>query len=257
MAGGFSKGLSLACFMVTQACFGETITFVADAWPPFNGEPNSEQEGYMMDVARAIFEPKGYTVVYKNLPWNRSIQESRKGRFNAIIGASRNDAPDFIFPDEELGRNRLSFYTKADSTWRFEGVPSLKKVYLGVIDGYDYREWFKKYEKDYRDRIYVRFGDEPLKKNIQSLVYGRLDAVVDNETAIRWVAKQQGLLDKIRDAGEDQIGGVSYIYHAFSPNLDNSKKYSEVLSQGIIELRVSGELQRILDKYGLEDWQKK
>ena len=37
----------------------ETITMVADEWPPFNAKPQGKAEGYMVDIARAVFEPKG------------------------------------------------------------------------------------------------------------------------------------------------------------------------------------------------------
>ena len=253
----FLSGNSHAEVLSSRVEPSNTITFVADRWPPFNDVPDSEMEGYMMDVARAVFEPQGYKVVYKNMPWNRAIVESRKGRFDAIIGASRVDAPDFVFPEEELGRNKLSFYITKESNWTFKDVSSLEQVYLGVIDGYDYRAWFKEYERTHPEKIYVRHGKTPLKENLKLLLHGRLDAVVDNEAALRWVAKDMGILDQLKSGGEDTVGGVSYIYHAFSPARPTSGHYARLLSQGIRELRENGRLQAILDRYGIQDWQKK
>jgi hypothetical protein len=39
-------------------------------------------------------------VKYQVLPWKRSIIEVRKGNYNAIIGAVKEETPDFIFPEE-------------------------------------------------------------------------------------------------------------------------------------------------------------
>ncbi len=232
----------------------KTITFVADVWPPFNDRPNAELEGYMIDVARAVFEKEGYNVEYRILPWNRAIIETRKGRFNAIIGATKNEASDFIFPKEELGRSGLSFYVRNDASWRYDGEQSLKDVYLGVIDGYDYNDWFVDYQNTYPEKVYVRYGRKPLKENVVSLVHGRLDVIAGDKHAVAWVAKQAGLQDRIRYVGRDEVGGAPGIYHAFSPNLESSKLYSQMLSKGIEALRSSGELQRLLDKYDLKDW---
>jgi len=44
----------------------------------------------------------------------------------------------------------------------------------------------------------------------------------------------------------------SDIYIAFSPKNPNSKKYAKILSDGMLEIKRSGELQKILDKYSIK-----
>ena len=46
-------------FLIPLAAIAETITLVADEWPPFNAVPNSQKEGLLVDVARTVFEEKG------------------------------------------------------------------------------------------------------------------------------------------------------------------------------------------------------
>ncbi|SFV56538.1 ABC transporter, periplasmic domain [hydrothermal vent metagenome] len=56
-----------------------------------------------------------------------------------------------------------------------------------------------------------------------------------------------------------KIAGSTYadnVYLAFSPNNPHSKEYAKILSEGINTLRKSGELDKILAKYGLHDWEK-
>ena len=67
------------------------------------------------------------------------------------------------------------------------------------------------------------------------------------------------ILGQIRDAGFDPVyDKESYekakIYLAFSPKNPKSKSYARLISKGIIEMRASGDLQKILDKYGMRDW---
>ena len=62
----------------------ETITLVADEWPPFNSVPGSSEEGFLVDVARAVFEKKGIDVSYRILPWKRAIELTRNGHYMAL-----------------------------------------------------------------------------------------------------------------------------------------------------------------------------
>ena len=53
----------------------------------------------------------------------------------------------------------------------------------------------------------------------------------------------------------DTLGDPYDVYIACAPSKILSKTYAELLSKGVQQLRESGELQTILRKYGLGDWQ--
>ena len=244
----------LSSLIATQLS-AEEIILVADPWPPFNFETGSDQEGYIVDIARAVFEPHGHTVIYKNVPWKRAISGCRSGRYSGAIGASKTDAEGFVFPDEELAQNVLAFYVRKESKWRFQGLSSLGTISIGVVDGYDYRKWLNDYiqmHANEEDRVQVIAGYDPLKQNLMKLLHKRIDVVVDNEASIRYKAREMDILDEIKQAGY----GVepAYIYIAFSPKLPVSSLLARQLNDGIIELRCNGKLKKILDRYGLNDW---
>jgi ABC-type amino acid transport substrate-binding protein len=50
------------------------------------------------------------------------------------------------------------------------------------------------------------------------------------------------------------LGENNDLFVAFSPGKDSSKKYSEQFSAGIADLRKSGKLKQILDRYNVKDW---
>ena len=234
---------------------GTTITLVADEWPPFNGKPDSPHEGYIVDIARKVFEKRGYRVVYTLAPWTRAIEMTRSGECDGAIGASKTDAAGFVFPREELAQNKLAFYVKKGSAWRYREPASIEKTTIGTIAGYDYRPWLLAYieaNKENPEKVQILHGDEPLRRNLVKLISDRVKVVVDTEPAIRFVAKEMGILDQLECAGYGDE--PAFIYIAFSPNNPESVRYAELLSQGIIAMRKSGELQAILDKYGLKDW---
>ena len=82
----------------TRVDAAETLSIRADAWPPYNAEPKSIKPGYMINVLLEIFMPQGYALDYQQLSWTESLDAVRKGEFNAVIGATKDDAPDFVFP---------------------------------------------------------------------------------------------------------------------------------------------------------------
>jgi len=245
----------IVIFLLATTTMAADVVLVADPWPPFNMEVGSEQEGYIVDVARMVFEAAGHHVVYKNVPWKRAISGTRSGKYTGAIGASKTDGEGLVFPDEELARNVLAFYVLKDNPWKFEGQSSIEAVAIGVIGGYDYRDWLNEYVETHSGndpRVQVVTGSDPLKQNLKKLFYKRIDVVVDTETAIRYKAREMGVLDKIKPAGYGKE--PAYIYIAFSPNRPESPMLARQLSDGIRELRNNGQLKEILDSYGLVDW---
>ena len=241
--------------LITLPATAEEIILVADPWPPFNCETGGSQEGYIVDIARAVFEPCGHTVIYRNVPWKRALQGTHSGNYSGAIGASKTDGKGLVFPDEELARNVLSFYVRKESAWRFQGPDSLGTVSIGVAAGYDYRRWLNDYIQAHRDderRVQVISGINPLLQNLKKLTLKRIDVVVDTEAAIRFKAKEMGILDEIKPVGYGTE--PAYIYIGFSPNRRESPELARRLSEGIALLRRTGQLQVILTQYGLLDW---
>ncbi len=237
-----------------SAVWAETISLVADEWPPFNGVPNSGNEGFIVDVARAVFEKNGVRVAYEILPWKRAVEMTREGLYNGIIGATKAEAPDFIFHSEELFKFYDAFYVKKGSSWRFIQKTDIEYGPIGVIEGYEYNQWLLDYiqiHKNNLDRVQIITGENPLERNILKLIDGRIDTVIDNENVILNIARQMNVLDQIVLAGYTTES--SSIYIAFSPKLPKSKTYAKILNQGIVDLRETGEFKKILMKYGLKD----
>ncbi len=236
------------------ALFADTIKLAADVWMPYNGDGKIET-GYMLDVAKKIFGSAGHTVVLEVTPWARAIDGARSGVYNGIVGAVVDDAPDFIFPKNELAMVNTEFFVKKGSKWRYTGIASLLNIKLSVIKDYAYYDELDQYIEENqanKSRLDIAFGDNVLESNFQKLVNGRVDAIADGGAVLRYTANKMKLLGQVESAGIGTEGDPTYI--AFSPALPTSKKYAQILSDGIDQLRKSGELKKILAVYGLTDW---
>ncbi len=246
LMGGAASGSALA----------DQIVLASDNWCPFNCEPESQNPGYMIEIARAAFEPLGHTVTYTLVPWSRAIKDTRRGKYQGIIGGYKSDAPDFIYPENELGMIGMSIFVTKDAEWKYTGLDSLSVISLGVIRDYEYSTEINRYIDEHlgeANRIQMLSGDEPLAINIRKLIRGRIDALIETPPVLWYTAKELGVTDELKSAGVAVEAKKAYI--AFSPaEPEKSKKYAQILSETVERLRKSKKLETILEKYGLTDW---
>jgi polar amino acid transport system substrate-binding protein len=248
--------LSLLLLLAVSAGAG-TITVRADNWPPFNGNPKETKAGYMIEVLREIYAPLGDKIDYQLLSWDDSLASVRKGQFNAVVGASRDDAADFIFPQESFGVSANTFFVPGKSNWVFNGMASLGKIKLGVIEDYAYSDEIDNYIKANKKsgKVVISRGEEALALLINKLQSGRVDAVVEDASVMMFALMKLGMPPgQIKSAGSAQDNQDLYI--AFAPGNPASKGYAQQFDEGIRKLRATGKLQQILTRYNLSDWKK-
>lgn len=239
----------------------ETLVLGSDKWCPYVCTPGSSRPGYMVELARAVFEPLGIHVEYQNIPWLRAKLMLEKGKLQGLIAATPANTADLkpapVFPSEEEGRMHNSFYTLAENNWQFRQAPSLTDIRLGVVDGYDYGPHIQPYISRWKDsgRVLAITGQQPINRLIKLMQMGRVDTVLEDDDVFHYAARQADF-DDYRSAGATGTpAAVNKLFIAFSPADPNAEKYAQILSDGVKRLRHSGELARILQRYGLKDWQ--
>lgn len=233
-----------------------TVRIAADAWYPFNGDPNSDHQGYMVDVAKRVLEAKGFKIEYRIMPWARAIAEMKAGRINGVIGATKDEVEGAVFPEESLGMSANVFFVTAESNWEFKDQTSLSRITLGGITDYSYGSVIQDYIRKNQNNlklIQLTNGDSALEQNIRKLAAKRIEVLVESPEVFWNKLKELGLPNKnFKQAGI--AGEKDPIYIAFSPKKENSKVIAETLSNGTAEFRNNGELKEILARYGIEDW---
>lgn len=251
------RAVLLSCMLLllfVPALAAETITIAADEWCPYNCENDSERPGYMVEIAKKAFEAEGLTVKYEIVNWARAISDARKGVYTGIIGAAKTDAEDFVYPRVPLGKDDSDFFVRKGHTWKYESIDSLRSQRVGVIHDYSYGEEIDAYleELGEGEHVQIASGDVGMETNIRKLINDRIDVVIANPNVFRYVAQRMGDLDKVESAG---VHGVpTYLYIAISPSHPKASEYAEMLAKTVEEMRASGELATLLEKYGLTDW---
>ncbi len=243
------------CLFLPGYLGADHILLVSDIWCPVNCHPDSANPGFMIEIAQRIFAKAGHTVEYRLVPWARAIEMTRNGQANGLVSAYIEDAPDFVYSDNELAQVTTKFFALKNLDWTYTGISSLERIRLGMVIHYDYDDQIVKYlEANKRDpeRVQVLGGNSPLERSIKKLLVNRVNVLIDGDIVFWYQAANMGVADSIKVVG--QLGEPNKTYIGFSPALATSQRYAQLLSDGIVALRKSGELAVILQKYGLQDW---
>jgi polar amino acid transport system substrate-binding protein len=197
--------------------------------------------------------------MYRLEPWTRAIDLVERGDHQLLIGTTPAGSPKLKL-STPIGVDRTCFYVPSDSPWRYKRPDDLKSMRVGVVQDYSYDaggaidKLIAGYRKARDPRLELAYGDNALNSNFRKLAGGRMDVVIENENVARYTLRQMNLSDRIIGVGcVTHYLGTLHI--GFSPKLQNAPAIAAQIEQGIAEMRRSGELERILASYGLQDWQ--
>jgi len=228
----------MAFLILSSSTFAEkrTVTLVADRWCPFNCSDNPEDRGILVEMAAKALAGDGVEIDYIEMPWTRAIIGVRDGEYDGIVGAGLVETPDFHFPPQPLATARYSFFTLPSTTWEYQGLDSLKKLRLGVIQDYSYGTLSKNYieaNRNDRSRLVVLKGNRVLPRLVRMLELGRIDALIAEEKVLDYHFVASGRVNPLRNAG---LANEEALYIAFSPVLADGAALAEALGRGLIKM---------------------
>lgn len=231
------------------------VIVYSELWMPYNGVPGSAEEGYAVDILKAILQEEGFKVLYEERPWKRSVADVADGKADLVIGAFKFEMPTFIFPETTIGETTMGFYSYLPN-WKFAELDDLRRVKIGVVSGYGYRKWLLKDIEDHPDNYESLSGEDAFPRLIKMLLAGRIQAIPSSSAVMDYYIMSHGLKGRLHLAGFGPNPQPEKIYYAFSPaRPERSKKLVRIIDAGMKRLRASGKLDAILAKYGLRDWE--
>jgi ABC-type amino acid transport substrate-binding protein len=213
-----------------------------------------DKPGYATELVKTVFEGSNYSVSIEIFPWSRSIKMVRAGEAQALLAPAKSEAPDLLYPSEELGVQKMCIWTRPDSLWEYKGLDSLKGLQIG--SAYDVSiEILNKYIKAHEEQFQLMpFNDAYIKKSLKKLEYHRIDAFVLTHNFAMFELNALKARHKVRLAG---CLSNEKFYLAFSPNKHAKLSVEKIMTffdKRIREIRKSGQLDSILQTYGLKDW---
>lgn len=241
-------------FFLMQAQASERpLKMLVGIWCPYNCHDGSKINGYVVDLIVSAYGSADIEVVVDYSSFGRAIKLLRSGDIDLYPTFYKSDAPDLIFSKSAIGTSQNWFFVRKSTQWEYSSFESLKKIdLLGLIPSYSYEEPIEQFKRQFPQQIVYNNQDNEIKDLLRMLVRGRISAIYDDIDVVRFYARELSYLDDIKLAGSTDVENDVFV--GFSPMLENVEVYRNVLENKINELRNTGELKSILDRYHVSDW---
>jgi len=118
----------------------KTITVASDTW---EGATYDDGSGFYFNLLRKIYEPLGYTLDIKILPYKRSVQTVIKGEADVWLGAYKNEVEEAIYPNWHMDIEQVSALLLASKNISIQNINDLGEQRIAWIRGYGYQKVLK------------------------------------------------------------------------------------------------------------------
>ncbi|WP_428035943.1 substrate-binding periplasmic protein [Amphritea sp.] len=216
-------------------------------WKPYQVSEAGRVTGMDIELLDTIMNKAGCTYQLKNVPWERSMRYVRTGDLDMALGTSKTDERSkWAYFSEAYRREimaifiRSNEYQKWSKAQDFEQLARLKPRVMVLHGAYYGSTWSK-----IKDRFFVHPLNryEPL---IKMLGVQRTDVVLTDLYNGKVLAKELGLENELTtldwNASDDDI-------HLMLSKKTVSPSDVEIINRAILELRQSGQLEAIIQRY--------
>lgn len=239
-----SLALSFAC-SISQA---QTLRIATLDWAPYVS-PDLPGQGLASRILNEALALNGDKAELVFLPWQRALNETREGRFDALMPAylSADRSEDF-YTSMPLLDSQLGFFRRRDHAVPIVpgNLESLRPYRIGVVRGYVNQTAFD--QADYLTKDVVNSDWQ----NLEKLLRGRIDlAVVDRYTGYQ-------LLSQNAPALRDQLVfvepplDIKPLYVLVPKKRTDGEALAADLDRSLRTLRRSGRLQQLIAEAHLE-----
>lgn len=179
---------------LSLSAVGEPLRLVSEPWAPYVYEENGALRGLDYDTTVLVLERLGIQAEWQLLPWKRCLSSFQQGQADGILDIFRTAErePQMVFHEEPLSEVELLLFHAKARPHPVERLEDLDGLKVGVSPGY----WYS--NQAFRES--TRFVHEPApthEANFGKLMRGRIDLLVTDRRAGRFLAAQLGLAEKV------------------------------------------------------------
>lgn len=230
------------------------LVLAGDYWCPYNCKPDSDSQGFLVDVVKRSLYIYGIDIEYKIMPWHEALRKVEKGEIDGIIGISNVKGTSMIVTDTPIEYSSTASFTRCDTNWTYDGIASLRGKKLGIIMDYSLDEDISNYVgTNYPSNpsmFVIEDGENAVVDSITDLINGKIDVYVEDTRVVTRYLNEHALNASVRYAGS--ISGEKLpLFIAFNDKIPNIKDYIKYLNEGIASLKATGEYKHLQEKYKL------
>lgn len=248
----FTAGLTCFFLSFQPAAGDEFLKFVTLEFAPFIYGKNHQVAGPGRDVIEAVCKKAKIGCTFDIYPWRRAQELMKTGKADGMMVIGRNpDREKWLRFSPAMFRTEYGFYVNADNPLSFKEPKQLAGYKIGVFAPSNTARTLKAIKTGMEDS-----GANPIEidehpddaAGFRKLAAGRLDAVFSNRDRGWVIVKGEKLEGKVRYAGQH----TAIFYYAGITKSHARQDVADKFFATWNTLSDNGEVQDIIEKYGLE-----
>lgn len=231
----------------------EQIHIATDGgWLPYYNDVGASPPGFVTEIIEAIWP----SVRYSQVPYARAITMAEAGLVDAVIVVNIDQGRLLKAPESIAPYSISLLVPHEQAELAKQGADGWLQLRIGLGRGYEPTSdqgAFGAYARAVQgsERMVVLSGSQIQSSAVRMIQAGRLDALLEGTEYLYYWRQQQGWEARYAIV---EVGSSVPQYLGFYPS-KRGEQLRDVFSAGMQRLRRSGELQIILDRYGIQDWQ--
>lgn len=243
-------------FVANATAERKTLVIGGDYWCPYNCNPEDKNPGYLVELVSRALYIYGIDIEYKMMPWHEALTQIDEGKIDGIIGISNLKGKNLVATALPLDYSATSSFTRNDTEWVYDGIPSLRGKKIGMVMDYVLSESISHYVGiNYPQNpggFVIEDSDSGVISSITNLIEGKIDIYIEDKRVVNHYLREHKLESTIKDSGKIDNESAP-VYVAFSDKIPHINKYIKQLEDGIASLKATGEYEDLRAKYFMDE----
>jgi polar amino acid transport system substrate-binding protein len=251
------KQLILSVLILTFSLLSVDVTIYGDgSYKPYSYDDDGVSKGIYTEIIKKIdAKMDGYDIKVKMIPWKRGLKVIEDGTGFAIYPPYKHvEKRPYIWPySEPILEEKVVVVGKKDVV---EGKTNWPKDYYGLKIGENrgFKIGGDKFYQAIEDEKLVREESGGNDSNLRKLTMGRIDAYLNDELSSYWTLTNLVKDGKIKNSDEIITGAVvnsemGYLGYSKKFESDWKQDFIEKFNKALIELKKTGEIEKMIQKY--------
>jgi polar amino acid transport system substrate-binding protein len=245
------KKLAFILILTFPAIAKEKIVFGTINYCPFVCEGNKERPGLMIEIAKETFHNSPYDLKVSYMSLKRAVSEVKNNNVDGFILGSKVHFKSNHFPKTVTSPQPIYFFKSTEKNWKYTGIDSLKGKRIGAIENFNYmNKSINDFLKTSKDITWLGHSNAH-KRAFELLNLGRINTFIGGSYSTQYLANVHNASKFISKASKPISFYDNYISLTNKLPVNKRDKILKLLDEKMKELKSSGKLQKIYNKYSI------
>ncbi len=220
------------------------INMATDQWKPYYAQ-GMQNQGPITEITRLVLNQLDYQLNVSFVPWNRALEHTKKGNYDAILGAYSNTERDLYFwYSDAITISETILFGHQDSYKQTANLNAFEGSRICIINGYYYSDAFT------GNRLFSKVKSNTLDHCFKRLIARRVDYVAADKRVGQALLNEQFSEDKALLTMLPLVISQQTLHILWSKKTADFFELNKAFNLKLQELKKSGEIEAIWKKHG-------